>query len=576
MFVSPGFAIIKREFLSGLRDPKPFYFLAAMLLVMIVTAIFMIYTLTIQSKNFNGNFFGPNPQRLFMLYGMALYSGAVLLIPPMAAAAICVEKQRGSFELLKMTYIRPLAIAVAKFANVLGIYLLVVIATLPLAGLFFFFVGIDWIQFTRSMFIVLSAAVCCALVGIFCSAWFYRTLPAVIATYAICMLLQGGFVFITILLAESFGGGVLDLLHKIDDDYILPLVPPIYLFSPSMGDTFTTIVVTLVFYGSISALAFWGALRIIRRPVRMMADNDIKGSPEARRADGPFSSRFLQPRRHWPIPDAINPMLYKELRSGLFQKRSYPAWLFVGFASLCFVVSWYYVRNNGRQIQDYGSHVASALFFDTVLLLLISPAFTATAMAKEYEWGNWDLLNTTLLTPRRIISGKFRAALVGATVPVAAAALGTYPMVRVFNHSNYAWSGYASGLGTMAVSIFYVLCLTLLITARSRRSLPALMWGYGASAVAIVVLSGTIFFYLLMGSRYFSVDDDVERMINFLSPLLAQAMNIKDADNRFDDTWMLTRYWTFNSIFFICISAILLQCAKSRFTKVHRSGAPDA
>ncbi len=186
------------------------------------------------------------------------------------------------------------------------------------------------------------------------------------------------------------------------------------------------------------------------------------------------------------------------------------------------------------------------------------------------------MLHTTLLRPREILRGKIGAAFLAAIVPIAAAALGAYPMVRAFDSSTYAWSGFASGMGTMIVSVLYVLCLTLFVTVGCRRSLPALLQGYAASALAIVVISGAIFFYILIGSRYGSVEDDTERLVGFLSPMVAQVMNIKEANDGPNDTWMLTRYWMGNSICFLLISALLLWLAKVRFGRLHRGAQSHA
>ncbi|MCF6286271.1 MAG: ABC transporter permease [Candidatus Hydrogenedentes bacterium] len=193
----PAIAIIKRELLSTLRDRRYFRVMAFALLMLLIALVFLFRGDPIDMTD-------PRAMRelstfLFLGYAYTLYAIAMLLVPTVASNAICSEKQQEQLDLIRMSYISPAVFLLGKAANILGLYLLTVIATLHFAGVMFFFTGIDWMQYLQVLFLIFMAAASATAVGLLCSAYCYRTIPAAICTYLLVLLTQGSAVILSLL-----------------------------------------------------------------------------------------------------------------------------------------------------------------------------------------------------------------------------------------------------------------------------------------------------------------------------------------------------------------------------------------
>jgi len=575
---SPGIAIIKREFLSGLRNAKPFVFVGFVLLIMIVGLVFMIRESLETTLRYNGALSVRDVRALFMVFSMGLYFGAILLIPPMAGVSICIEKQQDSYDLLRMTYIRPASLAAAKLLNVLGIYGLVVIATLPILGVFFFLVGIDWTQLFLSSLVILTAALSCASIGLLCSAFFYRTLPAIITTFVLVFIFHGGFLLLLaiateLILIDTFLGRF--IMDIIDQDYILALAPMISLviIGEIFGSTFE-VVLGIVYHLALFGGAMTLTLVVLNRPTRPMqveSERPIDSQAELKARRKKFPYYLLDPRRRRPqIPDHRNPMLAKERQTGLLGRVTFGVRVFYGLAILCLVISLFSIMENNYSMGDYGTFTALPLLIDTILVLVLAPALIATSMAKEHEWGNMDMLRMTLLEPRQIVYGKFASSVLTAALPVAGALLGSFPVLFFSYKSLFGWAGVLSGLGSMVVCVLYVLSLTLLVTTGCRKGLTALMLAYGACIFALVLVPmGLLFCMEVFRVPY---ERSLAGMIAATSPIIAQFFNLADLTDEDDGEYLVNAYWLVNLICFTALSAGFLLWAQARFRWQMRRG----
>ncbi len=114
----------------------------------------------------------------------------------------------------------------------------------------------------------------------------------------------------------------------------------------------------------------------------------------------------------------INPVIVKELRGRMRGWRSLIVLvLYLAVLSVVMLMIYSSARNVGR---SYGApasaEVGRTLFYglaiiQTVMVGLLTPAFTSSAITQEREQKTFELLVTTLLTSRSIILGKLGAAL---------------------------------------------------------------------------------------------------------------------------------------------------------------------
>jgi hypothetical protein len=568
----PARAVIKREFLSGLRNPRPFFFLALFMAIMILGLLFILEVVYEHQLNRFGAINTSMVREIFMSFSMALYLSAALLVPPMAGVSICVEKQQDSYDLLRMTYIRPLSLALAKLGNVLGIYLLVVVASLPFVGVFFFLVGIDWDQFAISLSLIVLSAFSLASIGLLCSAWFYRTLPAIVTTYILGAATHGGIIMGLLVFAEFSGSNNYwfgRLIRQMGEEAIVPAIPFLAIALTSDGTLGTeTILYTLIYHGGIAFFALLLTLAILRRPARpMLVDAekpiDDQAMLKARRKKFPYY--LLDPRRRRPmIPDGQNPVLAKESQTGLMAKGAFTIRVFYGFTLFSFVVSIFTVSNYlyGGQSSEM---VAVAFFFDTVFILLVLPTLVSTAMAREWEWQNVDSLRMTLLSPHEIARGKFRAALRTALLPVGGALLGNVPLV-LFGYDTLAfWIVGAMAFGGLLVCVFYTLALSFWSSAGARKSLTALMTAYCVCIVAIAVLPIAAMMLGSVVTGDSNINDQEALIYLFSSPLYAWFGLLEL--NRGVSSLEGLSYWFLNCLCFVGISMLLLSQATRRYNR---------
>jgi len=545
--------------------------LAILLLVMIAGLAFLVAELLNTSFRYNGGISGNDIRFLFMMFSYGLYLSAVLLVPPMAGVSICSEKQQDSYDLLLMTYIQPRSLALAKLLNVLGIYALVALATLPIVGVFFFFVGVDWPQLVASGAIIAVSALSCAVVGLLCSAWFFRTMTAIIATYITIFFLHGGFLIVMaivseLLLVDTQLGYLLSDLFE--EEFVLGLAPPIAF--AMIGDGFSStvdIVVCILFHGAIIFAAYRLTLRVLAKPPRPMLvvsekPIDSQEQLDARRKQFPFY--LLDPRRRRPaIPDGKSPILSKERQTGLLGRGTFAIRVFYGFTIFCFVISLFSIMANNYSSQYAGSFNAWPILFDTILVLIVTPTLVATTMAKEYEWGNMDMLRMTLLSPAELVVGKFKTACLTAALPVAGAMLGCLPPLYFTYRFAEGWAGLASGFGNMVICSVYALALSMLVTVNCRRTLTALMLAYAACIGALLIAPMTIG---ILWDRVAGRSSDEEAgLIFFLSPILAQVFNLIESQTSNEKRYLLNTYWLANMATFAAVSAGLLVLARYRF-----------
>lgn len=579
MTASPALAVIKREFLSGLRSAKPFFFLAVLMLVMITGLVFMLGIVLQQTLLYGGTINSREVKALFMVFSFGLYLSAMLLVPPMAAVSICVEKQQDSYDLLRMTYISPFALTIAKLFNVLGIYTLIAIATMPIVGVFFFLVGIDWPQFVQSAIVIALSTLSCAVIGLACSAKFYRTLPAIMTTYAVCFILQGGGLLFLALLSQLVWPDtwIMALLNRMDEEVVATLCPMFALATLSGGRfSILSLIVSVLYQSAIILVGFRMTLAILRRPTEPMKVDqekpiDDQAMLQARRKSFPYY--LIDPRRRRPvIPDNANPLYYKELQTGLLGKGTFGVRIFYGFTIFCLVVSIFALANSDFGIRNYSAFVAWPIFIDTVLILILTPSLVAMGLSKEHEWGNLDMLRMTLLEPWQIIDGKFRTGLYTALLPMLGAVLGSIPLAIFGWGSLDAWASAVASFGSMAVCVLYTLAVTLMVTSTCKRGLTALLLGYGTSIGALVLLPLALGFglsalQLVTGTR-FDIGETEAQMLAYTSPLAAQVMNIIGPRNYYGDhTGLFNLYWLTNCLTFSAAALALFAVAGRRFSR---------
>jgi len=130
----------------------------------------------------------------------------------------------------------------------------------------------------------------------------------------------------------------------------------------------------------------------------------------------PFSWRRLGAGVRQHLLD--NPIVRKELRGRMRGRRAFVVLTIYLLLLSCFTSTLYYAYASAAQ-QPYGpdSHLIGKIVFGGVLgvqvllVIFITPAFTAGAISGERERKTYDLLRATLLPARALVTGKLISAL---------------------------------------------------------------------------------------------------------------------------------------------------------------------
>lgn len=156
---------------------------------------------------------------------------------------------------------------------------------------------------------------------------------------------------------------------------------------------------------------------------------------------------------------------------------------------------WLYVQSNSKGMYEDPTSIGSGLFTTlsavlVVVVMLVFPAFSSTAIASEHERKSFDLLLLTPLSPWEIALGKFTAAALQASIFLVA----TVPLFAIAN----LFGGIDPGV--FFVTLWLLILLSLLISfvgvyasSLVKKAIPAVLVTYlFAFMLGFVLLVGFI------------------------------------------------------------------------------------
>lgn len=213
--------VLRREAITTMRNWKTYATLAIFLSITALGAFFFVYLNMFQ--NYSMSF---DPENMVILYIVlaSLQMGLVMLAAPaVAAGSISGERERQTLDLLLVTKMSPFSIVMGKLMASLMYILLLVVATLPIFGIAFYFGSVSLIQILELFLFVLVNACMVGAVSVFFSCVFKKTITSIVLVYLVigvlCFgtLLALGFLLVSANMSES---GELPLLAS-----VLVLIP---------------------------------------------------------------------------------------------------------------------------------------------------------------------------------------------------------------------------------------------------------------------------------------------------------------------------------------------------------------
>jgi ABC-type transport system involved in multi-copper enzyme maturation permease subunit len=327
-------------------------------------------------------------QALFDIFFLGQFFLVALMAPTFAAGSITGEKERKTYELLLASPLRPATILIGKLLSALSYLVILIISSLPLMILCYLLGGLLLSEITRSYLVLILAAGTFGLLSVACSSYFRRTSSALVVSYLVILPLA----VLCVVLTRTRNVTARDFVS-------IAVLPP-------------------------WCLAAWTVLgllinrRLLRPPdVGSEGKDVVDEEEEMKYAIGVVIDRDLFPdklfapaKRTDLMPDGVNPVLDKELRSEIFSQGTLMLRVVIQVSmllSIPLMAALLFLRSDKA-----GYYVAYVLTFN----LLVGPVFSSGSITQERERQTMSLLLTTLLTPAKIVMAKLLAALRVSTV----------------------------------------------------------------------------------------------------------------------------------------------------------------
>jgi len=398
--------VLQRELLVNLRMPRAF----GLLLVYQLLLAAMVY-LAWPSDTLDLTEATSSNRQLVDLVFLGQFVLASLMAPSFTAGAISGEKERETYEMLLASPIQPEAIVSGKLVAALTHLALLIFASLPIVMLCLPLGGVSFYEVIAAYVALISSVLAFGMISVACGSFFPRTSSSLVVSYLLILPLA--------LI------GVLSWMGL--SDY---------------GETRFKLAVTVVpgLAIAIATVLFYIVSARLLYPADMGSGGKevVDLETENDNAVGLIISRdkfpdrlFAPPIRDTLMPDDVNPIYDKELRSEIFgQGTTLVGWYF------CYVV---------------------------LFNVMVGPVFSAGSVTGERERQTLDLLLTTIITPGQILSGKLIS---GLRVSSVLTAFLLWPPFLAFTMSIIMpegggyWENWHSFIGYLIV-----FCLTCLTTA---------------------------------------------------------------------------------------------------------------
>lgn len=130
--------------------------------------------------------------QLYIVLAMVICMTLICAIPGIAGAGISQERERRTFELMKVSGVSPVQIVFGKYFACMNTALVLILAGMPALFLVFVYGGIQIRDILWMGFVLIVIAGYLGAISLFCSAAVKKTGHAIITAYAVNVLLTGG------------------------------------------------------------------------------------------------------------------------------------------------------------------------------------------------------------------------------------------------------------------------------------------------------------------------------------------------------------------------------------------------
>ncbi|MCQ4725890.1 ABC transporter permease [Anaerotignum faecicola] len=175
--------ILRREARTSLRSWK--IFLVICLYVGFIAGVSYLF---LKVSMWSSVYSGFDPKSVIALYALlsGFQFGAILIITPaLTSGSISGERERQTLDLLIVTKMKPFSIVFGKLVSGIGIILLLIIATMPVYAVMFYFGGVKITDILVMTGFVLATSCFVGSMSIMFSSVYKKTIVSMIVVYII-------------------------------------------------------------------------------------------------------------------------------------------------------------------------------------------------------------------------------------------------------------------------------------------------------------------------------------------------------------------------------------------------------
>lgn len=312
-------------------------------------------------------------QKIFETFALSQILLVSVLAPIFSASTLTREKEEETIDILLTSPLSVGQIIRGKFVSAMGFLAIIIFSSFPVAGVILPLGGVGTNEIVNLYAVLVCLGALFTMIGLMCSSYFHRTHSALVVSYFIILPLAAA------ILAMSTSRGFFGDLSTVMVVAGVTAVPILKMY------------MTLVDRTS-------GAFLEAPRPA---GEEDTEEQTGLVLRKGAFPDMlFLPEKNDEGIADGDNAVYKKEIRSELLGSGT----LFVRmvlqigvFLSIGFIPS------------IVAGRVDSFFAYVTVVMCLVTPSLASGVFSQERERDTLELLLTTVLEPRDIIWGKFRA-----------------------------------------------------------------------------------------------------------------------------------------------------------------------
>jgi len=509
--------IIGKELKSLLRSRRAF--VLALVYVLVLSAV----VLTMCPTEGATPDVGGRSRQIFAAIVVTQMAMLLLFAPPLAATAITTEKDARTYESLYCTHLSAADIVFGKIAGALGYMLILVVLSLPVAGMSLALGGVGRGELFLAYAILVAAGLLFALVGVAVSALARRSFSALVATYGLLITICGVVQLPALFLGmwKSKSGQLWLFRAQCCSPFSALLAVTRHIFDVRGPDASRVAVLWFFGFFLVAAtvfllLAVIGARRSAQRPPRKRQT--------AIGREAPLRTWLLRRliflvdprRRRTGIPLFVNPVLILEFRTRTTSLTNVLRALFA-----CIILSIglmiLIAGDWGVQRVDVVRLIAVSIQFG--LIVLLAPSLTVGAVSSEIENKTFDQMRMTPVGPLRMLVGKLGAALAYGVL-LWVAVLPVF-LAIMFIREHFAFDEFRAVAAVAGSSVLVAVAVGLFFSTVCRRTATAAALTYGFMGFLVVATA----LAAVVGER---LHPQLAQKIVALNPVIAAVSVVSD------------------------------------------------